>query len=95
MPNDQFGKPVHVGDPVIIKGVVESVEESPNYVNCTVLLDERMPPSGAEVRVQLNTAQLDDQATGMQQNSGEAAPPRNKPFEPKPTQHEKHESSKK
>lgn len=91
MPNDQFGKPVHVGDPVIIKGVVESVEENPNYINCTVLLDEQMPPSGAEVRVQLNTAQLDDQATGPASPAGMSEPKNMKPTQ----QHEKHESSKK
>lgn len=90
MPNDVFGRPVSVGDMVTVKGTVESVTEDPNYVNCTVLLVEQMPPSGAEVRIQVNTAQLEDQT------SAQPEPKAPKPaFEPKPAQHEKHESSKK
>lgn len=92
MPNDQFGKPVSVGDAVIIKGTVESVTEDPNYINCTVLLDEQMPPSGAEVRVQINTAQLEDQAPAPEPKSqGDRRPPQ---VEQRPPQHEKHESKK-
>lgn len=92
MPNDVFGKPVSVGDAVIIKGTVESVTEDPNYVNCTVLLDEQMPPSGAEVRIQVNTAQLEDETSA--QPEPKAQGDRKPPFEPKPQQHEKHEPKK-
>lgn len=89
MPNDKFGRPIKVGDEVVIKGTVETVTEDPNYINCTVKLDEPMPPSGAEVRVQVNTAQLEDETPGP---AGETKPAANEmrkpPFESKPLQHE-------
>lgn len=69
MPNDQYGRPVKVGDSVIIRGTVETVDENPNYINCTVKLDEPMPPSGAEVKVQLNSAQVEDQTVQADQTS--------------------------
>jgi len=64
MPNDQFGRPISVGDTVIIKGEVTKVLDDPNFVNCTVTLSKQMPPSGTEVNVQLNTAQLEKQGDG-------------------------------
>ena len=61
MSNDQFGRPVAVGDTVVIKGEVVHVLDDPNYINCTVKLAQPMPPSGAQTTVQLNTAQLEKQ----------------------------------
>lgn len=57
---DKHGSLVKVGDVVTFEGTVESIVDDPNYVNCTVLLTETMPPSGAQVRVKCNTAQLTD-----------------------------------
>src|SRR5215471_2518006 len=59
MPNDQFGRPVAVGDKVLIKGSLVAVEDNPNYLNCTVKLEQAMPPSGAETQLKLNTVQLE------------------------------------
>lgn len=59
MPNDQFGRPVAVGDTVTLVGEVTKVLEDPNFVNCTVKLQKPMPPSGTETNLQLNTVQLE------------------------------------
>ena len=48
-----------MGDAVTIKGEVTQVSEDPNFVNCTVKLMQTMPPSGAEINLPLNTAQLE------------------------------------
>lgn len=56
--NDQYGRPVWEGDTVIIQGKVIDLVEDPNYINCTVQLDQQLPPSGAQLRVDLNTQQL-------------------------------------
>lgn len=47
-----------VGDTVTIKGKLTAVSENPNYLNCTVQLDQQLPPSGSEMTIQLNTQQL-------------------------------------
>jgi hypothetical protein len=64
MPNDSFGRPVSVGDTVVIKGEVTKVLDNPNYINCTVKLAKPMPPSGAEMNIELNTAQVENTSSG-------------------------------
>ena len=64
MPNDQFGRPIAVGDTVTMTGEVTKVVEDPNFVNCTVNLQQSMPPSGTETNLQLNTAQLTKKGGG-------------------------------
>jgi hypothetical protein len=44
---------------VIIRGKLTTVLDDPNYVNCTVQLNQQMPPSGAETNLQMNTAQIE------------------------------------
>ena len=56
--NDQYGRPVWQGDSVTIQGKIIDIVEDPNYLNCTVQLDQQLPPSGAQVKVDLNTQQL-------------------------------------
>ena len=63
MPNDQYGRPISVGDTVTIKGEVIKVLDDPNFLNCTVKLAALLPPSGTETTVQLNTAQLEKTST--------------------------------
>lgn len=58
MLHDQNGSPVWQGDTVIIKGHVIDVIEDPNYLNCTVQLDQQLPPSGAQMKIDLNTQQV-------------------------------------
>lgn len=55
---DQYGRPVFLGDTVTLKGQITDIIENPNYINCTVRLDQPMPPSGAPFSLFLNTAQL-------------------------------------
>lgn len=58
--NDQFGREVGVGDQVSLKGTVVGVNDlSPYYLNCWVELDGQMPPSGAQIRVGLNTQMVE------------------------------------
>lgn len=56
--NDQYGRPVSVGDTVSLKGSVVDLLDDPNYINCTVLLSQQMPPSGMQLRIDLNTQQV-------------------------------------
>jgi hypothetical protein len=58
MPLDEFGRNVSVGDQVSLTGIVESLTDGVDFVNCAVLLDNVMPPTGAQTRISLNTAQL-------------------------------------
>lgn len=90
MPNDQFGRPVKVGDPVTLKGKVTKVTEEPNYINCTVQLDIPMPPAGTEVSINLNTAQLEDDAPAASPKASDAKAndAKKPPFESKPLQQE-------
>lgn len=62
MPNDQFGREVAVGDTVIVRGQVTKVLEDPGYINCTVQVQQPMPPAGTIVNLQLNTQQVEKQA---------------------------------
>ena len=55
---DQYGSPISLGDTVSISGAVVDLVDNPNYVNCTVLLDRQMPPSGTQVRLDCNTQQV-------------------------------------
>lgn len=64
MPNDLYGRPIAVGDTVTLKGEVVKVLDDPGYINCTVKLAHPMPPSGAEVSVQCNSAQVEKQGGG-------------------------------
>lgn len=59
MLNDLYGRPLAVGDAVCIKGCVISLSEDVDFINCVIKLDEPMPPSGAEVKVQLNSRQIE------------------------------------
>jgi len=81
MPNDQFGRPVKVGDKVIIKAEVLKVSDDPNFLNCTVKLAQQMPPGGTETQMQLNTAQMENQSAGQE---GGAKPPQKPPQPPPP-----------
>jgi hypothetical protein len=58
MQHDQYGRPLAVGDAVTVKGSLVSITDEPNYINCEVKLDQPMPPSGAEVKIQINTKQV-------------------------------------
>jgi len=64
---------VAVGDKVLIKDSLVAVEDNPNYLNCTVKLEQAMPPSGAETQLKLNTVQLE-----------KAGPPKAQPLEAAP-----------
>lgn len=55
-PIDHFGRTVNVGDAIYVTGTVESLTEATG-VNAVMLLDQLTPPSGAQVRVNLNTTQ--------------------------------------
>jgi hypothetical protein len=92
MPNDQFGRPISVGDTVIIKGEVTKVLDDPNFINCTVKLAQQMPPAGTEVNLQLNTAQLEKEggAGGEGGKSTAQTPPSpQQPPSPPPAPHVK------
>lgn len=56
--HDQFGRRIFRGDTVTLTGRVIDLIDDPNYVNCTVLVDRDMPPSGVQIRLDLNTAQV-------------------------------------
>jgi len=58
MPNDQSGRAVNVGDVVSLKGTVQTITDDPNYINCTVLVEQLMPPTGIPTTLQLNTTQV-------------------------------------
>ena len=60
-----MGSPVWKGDTVIIKGKVIDIAEDPNYLNCTVQLDQQLPPSGAQMKIDLNTQQVVKQGPGQ------------------------------
>jgi hypothetical protein len=60
---DQYGRTLNVGDHVIIHGTIDSLTGDPNYSNCTVKLDQLMPPSNSETKLQMNTAQLERDMT--------------------------------
>ena len=79
MGHDQYGRPVAVGDTVVIKGEVIHVLDDPNFINCTVKLAQQMPPSGAETTVQCNTAQLEKQGGGAKKPP---SPPMHEPVKP-------------
>jgi len=79
MPNDQYGRPIAVGDTVVIKGEVVKVLDDPNFVNCTVRLSQQMPPSGTEINVQLNTAQVEKQGGSEGASSKGAEKPEAQP----------------
>ena len=56
--NDQYGRPVALGDQVTLQGTIVDLTEDPNYANCSVRLTQQMPPSGTETRINLNTQQV-------------------------------------
>lgn len=58
-----------------IKGEVTKLIEDPNFVNCTVKLTQTMPPSGTEVNLQLNSAQVEKSGGGGGGESKGAQPP--------------------
>lgn len=87
MPNDQFGRPVSVGDTVTIKGEVVKVLEDPNYINCTVKLAQQMPPAGTETTVQLNTAQLEKAGGSKSEAPSPLQPPQAQQPAPTSTTH--------
>lgn len=62
---DQYGRPVWRGDTVTLTGtVIDSIPYQPEWVNCTVLLDQGMPPAGTQVKVNLNSQQVVKQGPG-------------------------------
>lgn len=63
---DQYGRQIWQGDTVVLKGsIVDLLEGQQNYINCTVLLDQQLPPSGTQVYVDLNSQQLIKQGPGQ------------------------------
>ena len=67
MMHDQYGRTIFRGDTVALTGrVVDLLDDEPDYVNCTVQLDQQMPPSGATIRLDLNTMQVVKTAPGEQ-----------------------------
>lgn len=56
--NDQYGRKILLGDSVTIQGTVTDLLENPNGINCTVELQQQMPPTGAQTKLDLNTQQL-------------------------------------
>jgi hypothetical protein len=86
MPNDQYGRPVAVGDTVTIKGSLVHVSPDPNFLNCTVKLAVLLPPSGTETTLQLNTAQLEKASGGTPPKPPNEGPirPHEKPNEKTP-----------
>lgn len=58
--NDQFGREVGVGDKVSLKGTIVGVNDlSPNFLNCWVELEEKMPPTDAQIRIGVNTKMVE------------------------------------
>jgi len=89
MPNDQFGRPISVGDTVTIKGEVTRVLDDPNFINCTVKLAQQMPPSGTQVNLELNTAQLEKtggSTGGARAQAQPTRPPQAQPPQPQQAQ---------
>jgi hypothetical protein len=62
--HDQFGRNIFRGDTVVLTGRVIDLIDDPNYINCTVLLDREMPPSGMQIRLDLNTVQVTKAGAG-------------------------------
>ena len=75
-----------MGDKVVIKAEVVKVDDSPNFLNCTVKLAQQMPPGGTETQMQLNTAQVENQSAGEESKSGSKDKPPEKPPQPPPPQ---------
>lgn len=63
---DQYGRTIARGDTVAFTGRVVDLYNDPDYVNCTVLLDQHMPPSGMQLRLDCNTMQLVKTTPGQQ-----------------------------
>ena len=59
MPLDQNGEPLAVGDRVTIPATIKSVTEDPNFVNCTVELEYRLPPTNSVTTESLNSRQVE------------------------------------
>jgi hypothetical protein len=60
---DEFGRDLNVNDAVIIKGTISALTGDPNYLNCTVKLNQLQPPAQSETHLELNTAQLERDMT--------------------------------
>lgn len=59
MPHDRKGNLIAVGDKVFVPATVTSVQAGDNYCNCSLVLDEKMPPDNTETAFQaLNTRQV-------------------------------------
>lgn len=49
-----------MGDKVSLKGTIVGVNDlSPNFLNCWVELEEKMPPTNAEIRIGVNTQMVE------------------------------------
>ncbi len=62
--NDSLGNELSRGDTVTLTGRVLDVTEDPNFLNCTVQLAKPMPPTGAQIKINLNTAMLTREGEG-------------------------------
>ena len=54
---DRYGRKVYEGERVMIPGRIVRLIDEREYVNCIVLLDERMYPSDAWTHVDVNSMQ--------------------------------------
>ena len=57
MHRDRYGRKVYEGERVMIPGRIVKLIDEREYVNCVVLLDERMYPSDAWTHVDVNSMQ--------------------------------------
>lgn len=59
MPHDANGNELKVGDMVAVFGVVTQINEGPDYCNCNVEVDAKMPPDMTTTNISaINTRQL-------------------------------------
>jgi hypothetical protein len=59
MPHDKNGTELKVGDKVLIRGTVKSIQPTPDYCNVTVESDEGRKPDDAKETYCTNAAVLE------------------------------------
>jgi hypothetical protein len=64
MPHDAKGNLLKVGDKIVIPGTIVSIGESPEYCNCTIEAEHKMPPDNTDTSFSaINTRQVEKVAT--------------------------------